>query len=86
MRQHGALGLVASAAGPTDQPVPIQHRVHGADGRQMDLAVPSADLLPDLWRSPARMLALELQDQVLDLKGQLAALTPMPPLTAELPE
>jgi hypothetical protein len=69
-RELRALGLVASAARSIDQTVPIEHGVHGADGRQLDLAVLAADLLPVLRSALARVLALELQDQVLDLEGQ----------------
>jgi hypothetical protein len=54
--------------------MPIEHGMHGTDRRQLDLAVLAADLLADLRCSPARVLALELQDQVLDLKRQPAAL------------
>src|ERR1041384_6534064 len=48
----------------------IQHRVHGADRRQLDVLVAAPDLLADLRRTPARMLLLELHDQCLDLKRQ----------------
>jgi hypothetical protein len=41
-----------------------------ANGWKVDRAVQQLDLVPDLLSSPTRVLLLELQDQVLDLKGQ----------------
>ena len=41
--------------------------VDGADGRDGDVAIASGQLFADLGRTPARLLALELNDQLLDL-------------------
>jgi len=70
LSERRALGFVALLASATDQAVSIQNRMHGADGGQVDRAVQELDLVPDLLRPPTRVLFLELQDQVLDLKGQ----------------
>ena len=51
----------------------IEHRADGADGRGLDIAMQPPDLLSDLRRAPVGSLALELNDQLLDLKGQLPA-------------
>jgi len=50
--------------------MPIEHGVHSANGREVDVAVTAADLLADLWRSPARVLLAQPHDQLLDLEGQ----------------
>src|ERR1700723_2796512 len=68
--QHRAFGPVALFAPAADQAVPIQHRMDCANGWKVDRAVQQLDLVPDLLSSPTRVLLLELQDQVLDLKGQ----------------
>src|ERR1700685_1801084 len=56
------------------QTVPIKHAMYSADRGELDILVLAADLLADLRSAPARVLALDLKDQLLDLKGQLAAL------------
>jgi hypothetical protein len=50
------------------QAMPIQHRVHRTDRRQLDIAVKPPQLLADLWRAPARVFLLQLHDQRLNLK------------------
>jgi hypothetical protein len=52
----------------------IEYGVHGADGRQHDLGIPTLDLVADLHRTPAGVLLLELNNQRLDLKGQAVSL------------
>ena len=79
--QRRALRLVAALAATTDQAMAIEHRVHGADRRGLDVAVQAAQLLADLRRTPARVLPLELHDQLLDLEGQLVGL-PVGPAAA----
>ena len=51
--------------------MPMQHRMHGADGRQLDLVVHAPQLLADLRRTPARMLLAQPQNEGLDLQRQL---------------
>jgi hypothetical protein len=53
----------------------MEHGVYGADGRQLDIVVLAADLLADLRSPPARVLTLNLKNQLLDLDRQLATLT-----------
>jgi hypothetical protein len=65
--QGGALGLVAAFAATVDQTVAVEHRVHGADRRRLDIAMQAPQLLPDLRRASTRPLALERNDQLLDL-------------------
>src|SRR5438045_2076225 len=79
--QGRALSLVAASSASVDQAMAIEHRVHGADGRGRDLAMPPPELLADLRGAPAGSLALELNDQRLDLKGQLVGL-PIRPAAA----
>src|SRR5205085_7756198 len=69
--ERGALSLVTAFAATADQAMAIEHRVHGADGRGRDIAMQPPQLLANLRRTPAGSLALELHDQLLDLKGQL---------------
>ena len=52
------------------QPMPIEDRMHGADGRELDVAMQASDLLADLRGSPARVFTLELHDELLDLERQ----------------
>src|SRR5512134_3325702 len=59
--------------------MPVQHRVHGANGRQADPKIQAPELLADLRSSPARMFLLVPEDQVLDLKRQAVRLPIRPP-------
>jgi len=52
----------------------MEHSVYGADGWQLDIVVLAADLLSDLRSPPARVLTLNLKNQLLDLDRQLATL------------
>src|SRR5438309_6284687 len=86
---HGTSGIgkacrrrkLAAFAAAVNQSMAIEHRVHGADGRGVDIAMEPPELLADLRSAPAGALALELNDQLLDLKGQLVGL-PVGPSTA----
>jgi hypothetical protein len=64
------LGFVEASTTSCNETVPIQDRVHGADGRKRDLAMQTSQLLPDLRCTPAGVLLLQLYDQLLDLEGQ----------------
>src|ERR1700704_4028055 len=48
--------------------------MHGANGRQGDLAVQSSQLLANLRRPPARVFPLQPHNQSLDLKGKAISL------------
>jgi hypothetical protein len=48
--------------------MPIEHRVHGADGGQENIAATSPQLLTEFRGAPAGMLSLELNNQRLDLE------------------
>ena len=50
-----------------DEAVAVEDRVHRADGWRLHLAVGSAQLLADLGGTPAGPIALELNDELLDL-------------------
>ena len=78
LRQRGALRLVATFTAVLDQAMPIEHCMHGADRRRLDVVVAAAQLRADLGRTPARMLALELHDQRFDLHRQLVRLSEWP--------
>src|SRR5207302_4669152 len=77
--QVGALRLVASFATAIDQAVAIEHRVHRANRRRLDIAMQSLELFANLGRAPARSLALELNDQLLDLEWQPVGVPVRPP-------
>jgi hypothetical protein len=62
-----------------DQAVAIEHRMHGADRRGLDIVMAPPQLLADLRCAPTGVLALELHDQRLDLERQLVRLPVGPP-------
>jgi hypothetical protein len=63
---------VAPLAGALDQAVTVEHRRHRAPGRDPHVAGQLAQQqLPDLSGAPMRLGALEIDDQPLDLLGQL---------------
>jgi hypothetical protein len=53
------------------QTTTIHHRMDGAFGRDLDPGESPRQALSDLARTPAGMLALDVEDVVLDLKGEL---------------
>jgi hypothetical protein len=70
---------VARPAAAPDQAVAIEHRMDGALGRNSDIAVePPDQQLADLARAPVRLLALEPDNQPLDLLRQLVRITHWP--------
>ena len=70
MRDRGSLGFVAPTFTALDQAGPIQHGMLGSDGRALQVRIQSSEFLGDLWRTPVRVLLLELHDQLLDLHRQ----------------
>ena len=52
----------------------IEHRVHGADGRGLDIAMQRRSFSRILGAPQLGSLALELHDQLLDLQRQLVGL------------
>ena len=70
----------APLAGMADQTVAVEHRMYCTLGRDAHLAGELADQqFPDLPGAPMRLLALELDDQALDLVGQLVGVAHRPP-------
>src|ERR1700676_1049592 len=67
--ERGAFGLVDSPASTLNQAVTVQDRMHGADGRAVDLGVLATQAFADFRSTPAGVLLLELHDRLLDLKG-----------------
>src|ERR1051326_2193821 len=62
-RQHRAIGTVASLTRSLDQAVAIEHRMHGALGRQAHVAGKLADeQFADFARAPMRLIPLEIDD------------------------
>jgi hypothetical protein len=59
--------------------VTIQHRVHRADRRQVGAGKLPPQLLPNLRRAPARILALQMDDDRLELRRQPIRLPVRPP-------
>src|SRR5215831_424275 len=68
-------------AAAADEAMAIEHGMHGTDRRRLDVIVPPAQLLADLGRTPARVLAPQPHDQRLDLNRQLVGL-PVGPAAA----
>src|ERR1700686_2336909 len=67
--EAGALRLeVLAPAAAGHQAMPIQYRMHGADGRQRNAQAPAFDLLADLGSTPAGVLLAQLNNQRLDLE------------------
>src|ERR1700680_1313759 len=69
--ERGAFGLVDSPASTLNQAVTVQDRMHGADGRGVDLGGLATQAFADFRSTPAGVLLLELHDRLLDLKGEL---------------
>jgi hypothetical protein len=70
---------VARPADAFDQAVTVENRMDGAFGRNPDVAVkPPHQQLPDLARAPMRLLALEPDNEALDLRWQLIGVTHRP--------
>jgi hypothetical protein len=66
---------MTSAPNAFDQAVAMQDRVDGALGRDAQVPVePAYQELADLARTPMRLLALEPDDQALDLVRQLVGI------------
>src|SRR4029077_6146059 len=62
-----------------DQAMAIEHGMNGALGRHSDVAVkPPDQQLPDFARAPMRLVALQVDDQALDLLRQLVGIAPRP--------
>lgn len=77
--ERGARGLGPAAAPPLDQPVAVEHRVDGADRGQLHARGPLPQLLPNLRRAPARVLALQPDDRRLERRRQPIRLAIRPP-------
>lgn len=77
---------VAARPPAVDQAVAIQHGVHRADRRRMDVRIEARQSLLDLGCTPARFVLLEAHDLRLDLEGQLigVAIGPARPVSQPL--
>jgi hypothetical protein len=77
--QVGYAGARAGSANAFDQAVPMQHGVDGALGRDAHVLVQAANQeLANLARAPMGLLALERDDQALDLRRQLIGIADRP--------
>jgi hypothetical protein len=54
----------------SDQAVAVKHGVDGADRWSLGVGILTPQLLSDLGRTPAWVVALDLQDQLFDLERQ----------------
>jgi len=63
--------MVAVPSSTAYQPMAIEHGMHGADRRCLNVVMPPTQLLADLWRPPAWVLAPNAHDQRLDVNRQL---------------
>src|SRR6202043_1846026 len=67
-RQRRAARAVARPAAALDQAVAVEHRVNGAFGGNLDISVEAThQQFADLAGAPVRLLALQPDDQGLDL-------------------
>src|ERR1700759_285563 len=79
LRQRRATRAVARPAAAFDQAVAVEHRVDRALGGELDVAVqPPHQQLADLAGTPVRLLALQPDNQRLDLLRELIAITHRP--------
>jgi hypothetical protein len=62
---------VSPPASALDQAMTVEHRMHRADRRRVDIRVEAPQLVPDLGRAPTRLVLLEAHDLRLDLEGEL---------------
>ena len=65
--------------------MPVEDGVDGADGGTGQCRIPAPEALADLRRSPARILLLELDDQLLDLHRELVGVPVGPPAAVGQP-
>ncbi len=82
LRQRRALGLVRPAplAGLAHKAVLVEHGVDRRPGRNAHVAgQPAHQQFPDLARAPVRLVAPGLDDQPLDLVGQLVGVSDRSP-------
>ena len=80
LRQRRAARAVARPAAALDQAVAIEHRMDGALGGNPDIAVePPDQQFADLAGAPVRLLALQPDNQALDLLRELVGVAHRPP-------
>ena len=72
---------VAWFAAAVDESMAVEHGMHGADRGRLHIAMQPSELVADLGSAPARSLALEGYDQLLDRERQLVGM-PVRPATA----
>ena len=78
--QRRAARTMPRAAAALDQPVAVENGMDGALGGDPDIAVePPHQEFSDLAGAPVRLLALEPDDQALDLRRQLVGVAHRPP-------
>ena len=68
-RNSPVLRATTHTAAALDQSVTIQHRMDGALGRNGNAGEPANQTFADFSSTPAGVLALHIQDVVLDLEG-----------------
>src|SRR3954452_18661017 len=80
LRQRRAARAMARPTPALDQSVTVEDCMDGAFGRDLDVAVePPHQEFADLAGAPVRLLALEPDDQGLDLLGELVGVADWPP-------
>ena len=78
-RQRRAVGAVAPDSGAVDQAVAVEHRMHGAPGRQAHVAGKLAnEQFADFARAPMRLVLAREDDQPLHLVRQLVGIAHRP--------
>ncbi len=80
LRQRRAARAMARPAAALDEAVAVEHRVDGAFGGNLDVAIePTHQQLADLADAPVRLLALQPDDQGLELWRKLVGIAYRPP-------
>jgi hypothetical protein len=73
-----SFGLVTPFAAAADEPVPVEHGMHGANGWELNVALAAPHLLANLRCAPTRVLAFNADNDALDLQRQLIRVSKRP--------
>ena len=76
--KRSSLCPVTPSPSALDQAMAVEHRMHRADRRRVDIRIEAGQLFPDLRRAPARLVLLQAHDLRLDLDGQLVGVAVRP--------
>ena len=78
-RKRCSGGPIAPPHPALDQAMSVENCVDRADGWGVHIRIEPGELVPDLWRAPARLVLLEAHDLRLNLERQLVGVPIGPP-------